>query len=41
MINLFHEMMITVNVYKIKTNNYGFHVVNALITGFTSLLKGW
>ena len=39
-INLLHEMMIDANAYRIKTNNYDFHVVGALVIGFTSLLKG-
>ena len=40
-INLLHEMMMTVNAYKIKTSNFDFHVVGALVIGFTGLLKGW
>ena len=40
-INLLHEMMMAVNAYKIKTSNSDFHVVGALVIGFTGLLKGW
>ena len=40
-INLLHEMMMTANVYRIKTSNSNFHVVGALVIGFTSLFKGW
>ena len=29
-----------VNVYKIETNNYDFHVVDASVIGFANLLKG-
>ena len=40
-INLFYEMMVTANAYRIKTNNFDFHAVGALVIGFTGLLKGW
>ena len=40
-INLLHEMMIDANAYRIKTSNSDFHVVGALVIGFTGLLKGW
>ena len=33
--------MMIVNVYKIKTNNYDFHVVDTLVIQFIGLLKGW
>ena len=33
--------MMIVNVYKIETNNYDFHVVDASVIGFANLLKGW
>ena len=33
--------MMAINAYRIKTNNSDFHVVGALVIGFTSLLKGW
>ena len=39
-INLLHKMMMATNAYRIKTNNSDFHVVGALVIGFTSLLKG-
>ena len=39
-INLLHEMMMVANAYRIKTNNYDFHVVGVLVIGFTGLLKG-
>ena len=39
-INLLHKMIMTANAYKIKTSNSDFHVINALIIGFISLLKG-
>ena len=29
------------NAYRIKTSNSNFHVVDALVIGFTGLLKGW
>ena len=29
------------NAYRIKTNNYDFHVAGALVIGFTGLLKCW
>ena len=34
-------MMMTANVYRIKTSNSNLHVAGALVIGFTSLLKGW
>ena len=40
-IKLFYEMMVTANAYRIKTNNFDFHVVGALVIGFIGLLKGW
>ena len=40
-INLLHEMMMTVNAYRIKTSNSDFHAAGALVIGFTGLLKGW
>ena len=41
MINLLHEMMMTANAYRIKISNSNFHAVDALVIGFTGLLKGW
>ena len=40
-INLFHEMMMIANAYRIKTNNFNFYGIGALVISFTSLLKGW
>ena len=40
-INLLHEIIIVVNAYKIKTNNFDFHVVRTLVIGFTGVLKEW
>ena len=40
-INLLHEMMMAANAYRIKINNSNFHAVDALVIGFTGLLKGW
>lgn len=40
-INLLHEMMMAANAYRIKTSNSDFHVIGALVIGFTGLLKGW
>ena len=40
-INLLHEIMMGANAYRIKTSNSDFHVVGALVIGFTGLLKGW
>ena len=40
-INLLHEMMMVVNACNIKTSNSDFHVVGALVIGFTNLLKDW
>ena len=34
-------MMMATNAYKIKTSNSDFHVVGALVIGFTGFLKGW
>ena len=31
----------TVNAYRIKTSNFDFHAVGALVIGFIGLLKGW
>ena len=40
-INLLHEMMMTVNAYRIKTSNSNFHAADALLIGFIGLQKGW
>ena len=40
-INLLHEIIIVVNAYKIKTNNFDFLVVGTLVIGFTGVLKEW